>query len=283
MPELNHFSALTLDFSREGLLTEMIQRSNLRHDFFIFVIMAEGSGVIKINLKEFRIEKYNLLIIPPDVTKEITYLSDDALIKVVAYTSTFLIPLRLPENFWKMTDYFSAKNLPVWPLEEIDAELLIGLMDAIETQQNLMQEHIFGQEILNYKFMIFILELGALSKTYSKSESRRYSRKEILTIDFHALIKKHFREQRNLTYYADLLFVTPKYLTETIKEISGKTAGATLDFYTAQEARILLQSTSKSVADIANELNFSEQSSFGKFFKRMEGISPTHYRSIKRI
>ncbi len=283
MPELSHFSALTLDFSKEGLLSEMIQRSNLRHDFFIFVILSKGSAVLRLNLKEFRIEKNNLLIIPPDATKEVTYLSDDAIIKVVAYTSTFLIPLRLPENFWEMTDYFSIKNLPVWPMKDKDAEVLIGLMDALEDQQKSKHKHLFWEEILNYRFMIFILELGAFSKSYAKSENQRYSRKEILTIEFHALIKKSFKEERNLAYYADLLFVTPKYLTETIKEISGKSAGATLDFYTAQEARILLRSTSKSVAEISNELNFSDQSSFGKFFKRMEGTSPTHYRSIKRI
>lgn len=283
MPELSHFSALTLDFSKEGLLSEMIQRSNLRHDFFIFVIMAQGSGVVKINLKEFRIEKFNLLIIPPDATKEITYLSDDAVIKVIAYTSTFLISLRLPENFWEMTDYFSSKNLPVWPLKDADALVLMRLMGDMEETQKSMLDHVFGEEILNHQFMIFILELGAFSKSYTLSGNQRYSRKETLTIDFHANIKKHFKEQRHLEYYADLLFVTPKYLTETIKEISGKTAGATIDVYTAQEARILLRSTSKSVAEIANELNFSDQSSFGKFFKRMEGVSPSHYRSIKRI
>lgn len=283
MPELSHFSALTLDFSKEGLLAEMIQRSNLRHDFFIFVIILEGSGVLKLNLKEFKIEKDHLLIIPPDSTKEIEHLSDDAIIKVIAYTSTFLIPLQLPENFWEMTDYFSSKTLPVWPLKKEDAQLLITLMNDIEDHEKSMQAHIFGQEILNYRFMIFILHLGALSKTYSQSENQRYSRKEILAIDFYTHVKKNFKQHRNLSYYADLLFVTPKYLTETIKEISGKTAGATLDSYTAQEARILLRSTSKSVSEIANELNFSDQSSFGKFFKRIEGISPSDYRNVKRI
>lgn len=282
MSELSHFYALTLDFNKEGLLAEMIQRSNLRHDFFIFVLMVEGYGVLKINLKEFRIEKNHLLIIPPDATKEITELSDNAVIKVIAYTSTFLIPLNLPENFWEMTDYFSAKNLPVWPLKNADAKLLIGLMDLMEAQEKSMNQHLYGQEILNHQFMIFMLELGALSRSYAQLELPKYSRKEILTIDFHALIKKHFRHHRNLAYYADLLFVTPKYLTETIKEVSGKTAGAALDSYTAQEARILLQSTSKSVAEISNELNFSDQSAFGKFFKRMEGISPSQYRSAKR-
>lgn len=80
MHELSTFSALTIDFSEEGKLDEMIQRSNLRHDFFIFAILKKGSCRIKINLKEFELEKNSLLILPPDSRKESIYISDDAIL-----------------------------------------------------------------------------------------------------------------------------------------------------------------------------------------------------------
>lgn len=282
MRELSTFSALTIDFGKEGQLEEMIQRSNLRHDFFIFAILKKGSGRIKISLKEFELQKNSLLILPPDATKESIFISDDAILNVLAYTSTFLTRLQLPENFWEMTDYFSSRNSPIWLLKKKDAQLLVRLMNAMQKHLPTMDKHVFGPEILNHLFMVFILQLGSMAKTYSKTGVQGYSRKENLTIEFYALAKKHFRDQRQLAFYADLLFVSPKYLTETVKAISGKNAGEILDNYAVQEARILLQTTDQSISEIADSLYFADQSSFGKFFKRMEGTSPTNFRNIKR-
>ena len=79
-----NFVAMTLDFSQEDLLAEMIQRSNLRTDFFVFSLLVKGSGKIRINLKEFILKKNDLLIIPPDVAKDNVELSNDAVLKVIA-------------------------------------------------------------------------------------------------------------------------------------------------------------------------------------------------------
>ena len=108
--------------------------------------------------------------------------------------------------------------------------------------------------------------------------NEQFTRKELLTIQFYALAKKHFREQRELKFYADALFITPKHLTETVMEVSKRTAGETIDALLVQAAKIQLRTTSKSIAEISDMLNFSDQSSFGKFFKRMAGLSPKAYR-----
>ena len=129
-------------------------------------------------------------------------------------------------------------------------------------------------------FMIFILELAALAPKYALERNQQFTRKELLMIKFYALAKKNFREQRELKFYADALFVTPKHLTETIKEVSQRTAGETIDLLLVQASKILLRTTTKSIAEISDSLHFSDQSSFGKFFKRMAGMSPTKYRTI---
>lgn len=149
-------------------------------------------------------------------------------------------------------------------------------MEARISENN---QHPFKMEIVKYIFMIFILELAALAPHYALENNQQFTRKELLTIEFYALAKKHFREHRELKYYADALFVTSKHLTETVKEVSKRTAGETIDSLLAQAAKIQLKTTSKSIAEISDALNFSDQSSFGKFFKRMEGVSPKTYRS----
>ena len=275
------FAALTLDFGKEDLLAEMIQRSNLRNDFFAICLLIKGSGKVRINLKEFILKKNDLLIIPPDVKKDNIELSSDAVLKVIAYTSEFLVPLQLPANFWEILDYFSAKNIPVWSLDKKEVKAMINMSDQLEKWNAIDLDHPYKIEILNYSFMIFILELAAIAPRYSQKSNQRFSRKELLAIKFYALAKKHFRQERTLQFYADLLFVTPKYLTETIKEITGQTAGEVIDSFTVQEARIQLKTTIKNISEISAELNFSDQSSFGKFFKRLTGLSPKDYRISK--
>ncbi|HET7002155.1 MAG TPA: helix-turn-helix domain-containing protein [Puia sp.] len=104
------------------------------------------------------------------------------------------------------------------------------------------------------------------------------TRKENLVKTFTQLVQKQFRSLRNVTTYAEQLNITSKYLTEAVKEITGKTAGEIIDDFVLLEARLLLDNPSLSIAEIADELHFSDQSIFGKYFKRHTGLSPKEYR-----
>jgi AraC-like DNA-binding protein len=83
-------------------------------------------------------------------------------------------------------------------------------------------------------------------------------------------------EERSIGFYADKLCLTPKYLT--IKEMSGKLAGEWIDDYVMLEAKVLLKSTNMTVQQISERLNFTTQSHFGTYFKRLAGVSPKEYR-----
>jgi AraC-like DNA-binding protein len=102
-------------------------------------------------------------------------------------------------------------------------------------------------------------------------------KKTLLRIS-HSWCKSNSESQRNVNTYAEQLSITPKYLTETVKEITGKTAGEIIDDFVLLEAKLLLDNPALSIAEIADELHFSDQSFFGKYFKRHAGVSPKEYR-----
>lgn len=81
-----------------------------------------------------------------------------------------------------------------------------------------------------------------------------------------------------VAFYASKLSLTPKYLSKVIRQNSGKTAGEWIEEYVILEAKALLKSTNKTIQQITDELNFSTQSFFGKYFKRRVGLSPKEYR-----
>ena len=81
-----------------------------------------------------------------------------------------------------------------------------------------------------------------------------------------------------MDFYAEKLSITPKYMSTVIKQTSGKTAGDWIDDHVLLEAKALLKSTNMTILQISDELNFPSQSFFGKYFKRLTGVSPKEYR-----
>ena len=91
-------------------------------------------------------------------------------------------------------------------------------------------------------------------------------------------VSEHFRTHRQVNYYANKLCISAKHLSSVVKEISGRTAGEWIENYVTMEAKVLLRTTDMTIQEIATNLNFLNQSFFGKYFKHITGVSPTAYR-----
>ena len=72
--------------------------------------------------------------------------------------------------------------------------------------------------------------------------------------------------------------ITPKYLSESVKAVSRRTPNEWIDNYVTMELRVQLRNSTKSIKQIAEELNFPNQSFLGKYFKEHVGLSPSDYR-----
>ena len=81
-----------------------------------------------------------------------------------------------------------------------------------------------------------------------------------------------------MLFYADRLCITAKHLSQVVKNITGKTALAIIDEYVITEAKALLLSTTMSIQQISDKLNFPSQSVFGKYFKRCTSMTPKECR-----
>jgi AraC-like DNA-binding protein len=92
------------------------------------------------------------------------------------------------------------------------------------------------------------------------------------------LVSKYFKTEREVGFYADKLCVSSKYLSTLLKQETGMTALDWIERHVVLYAKSCLLSTSMTVQQISDELDFPSQSVFGKYFKRVEGISPKAYR-----
>lgn len=113
----------------------------------------------------------------------------------------------------------------------------------------------------------------------SRKSIKGYKPASGITERFLALAREHFRSERFLDFYAEALNVTPKHLSRTVKQTTGYTACEWIDRYVVLEAKVLLRSSSLTIQQISEELNFSNSSWFCKFFKRICGMAPREFRN----
>ena len=118
---------------------------------------------------------------------------------------------------------------------------------------------------------------NSIYRIQNLTDSRR-SRGEAIFTEYIKLVEQNFRNERRVSWYAQQLCITPKYLSETIRQVSKRTPNAWIDKYVTLEIRVLLKNSTKTIKEITQEMNFPNQSFLGKYFKEHVGMSPTEYR-----
>lgn len=105
------------------------------------------------------------------------------------------------------------------------------------------------------------------------------ARTNMIFEQFLKLVAENFMSHKNIGFYADRLYLTPKYLSSLVKTVSGRTASEWIDSFVILEAKNLLKYSDMTVKEIGYKLNFASIPSFFKFFKSNTGMTPTDYRS----
>lgn len=132
--------------------------------------------------------------------------------------------------------------------------------------------------IIRFILSAFTLELNRIFTAREKSDRSKISRQEDILWKFLTLLKQYHQEERTVNFYADKMCISPKHLSSVIKQMSHKTAHELIADFVTMTAKRLLKTTTMSIQEISDELNFANQSFFGKFFKQNTGQSPSAYR-----
>ncbi len=104
------------------------------------------------------------------------------------------------------------------------------------------------------------------------------TRRETLYTHFVDLLFKHYKTEHSVTFYANEMCVSPKYLSRVVKDTCGKPAHEFISDVLVEEIAMRLRDTNETVKEISYALNFPNISFFGKFFRRKMGMSPVNYR-----
>ncbi len=248
-----------------------------RSDGYIIGICTRGSAEVEVNLQVYDAKPDAMLLATPFHVLRIYNASPDFLCRFVVFSRAFLTENNVNSHFLESFSYFKNTATPVIYLEHENAKMMMDVYALI--QQKLQQdEHPYRTEISRSVLTILLYEIAALYEQQHVIIKNKQTRKQELNTLFQNLVFRHYKAHRNVQYYADALFVSPKHLTETIKEVTGKTAGEWVDDAVILEAKVLLRNHEISIAQVAGDVHFPDQSTFGKYFKKHTGVSPTEYR-----
>lgn len=164
-------------------------------------------------------------------------------------------------------------------VEDEDFKELLKLISFLENQlkKDRMNSIFFNYFIKNLFTSIVYFLNDCFDKSIAVGKGNSLRKKEI-SLAFFELVLQHYKEHKNLSFYADKLNISIKYLSISVKEITHKPASSFIALTVTNEAKRLLLETNYSISYIAEELNFSDQYSFGKFFKKHTNFSPLTYR-----
>lgn len=93
-----------------------------------------------------------------------------------------------------------------------------------------------------------------------------------------ALLSEHYRDQRNVEFYAEKMHVSSKHLSRVIRSYTGKSVHQWIDEFVALEIKNLLKYSNMSIQQISLALNFPNPSFMGQYFKRITGMTPGEYK-----
>lgn len=181
-----------------------------------------------------------------------------------------------PEMVWASKGFIFIKINPVFHLDGANRQLIESDFSLFRMRMHCSDE-LFKREILGRVMQIFLCDLWT---TYRQQMSKQEANDNAsrIFLRYLALVQEHCRCNRDVAYYADKLCLTPKYLSQVSKLVTGLPASEWISFYSTFELVTLLNDQSRTLTEVADMMNFETLSHFSRYCKKLLKKTPTEYR-----
>ncbi len=274
MSDVSYLSAdlVFLPMSAEINPTAIAPRSI---DGFAAIIMLSGEAVVQINTKSYTIKPNTILFFSPESVIRTERASSSAAGYFLVYSKTFINRVQVGLST-SLPVFMHYRKSPILKINEEDVHEVLAIFRLMKLLLR-SDKKLYRNEIIESLFKTAFYIISEVSNR-EKEQLPKQGRCEVIFDEFMNLLEEHCRRERNVSFYAEQLNITPKYFSSAIKQVSGKTAARWIDDAVIMEAKNMLKFSGMSIQEIAYRLNFSTQSFFGKYFKQHTGVSPSRYK-----
>ena len=257
-----------------------------RPKYHVVIIVLEGSMSIIINGERFNFSRNTYINLPTwsDIY-EISYDKDFHAMVTATDKSVvediFSNRNPFPPDFRFRVDHGLGGEI----MDQRDIETLRhDISNMIDSLSN--KEHRFAEEVNYAYFYILLTDMANMMwKRYGEGIPSRHSemkRADSIMKEFTGLLVEHIMKETGVEFYAEKLCISKQYLSLIVKEKTQVSVGKIIAIMRMEEASRLLRNPELTLQQIAEILSFSDQSSFGKFFRKHSGMTPMKYRQSLR-
>lgn len=247
-------------------------------DAFLMVVCLRGQAVVNINGQSFECRPNDALICHPNIILEKSMASWDIDFRCICLSKSYIQQLSMLGNGRTWDIMMFIEKSPVLPLTAEEVKSFCQYYDLIRSKLSGGRKP-YQEKVVDALLQAFLYEVGGVMERFVKVEPQAYTAGNNVFRNFLDLLSSTYPKPRAVSWYADRLCLTPKYLSTVCKEVSGETASDLINRYVVKDVDFLLKQRGKSVKEICNELEFPNLSFFGRYVKKHLGASPKQYRA----
>ena len=248
----------------------------LRRQFNLIYLILNGIHDVHLGA-EYRWLKPNDLVIVPENMLYASSHVHGCIGYCIHFKTEFIQPL-LKRPISSEFPYFSLESEHIINISKENSEVIQqAFKDIITEYERFSSEKDY---LLRNYIYILLLRIREIYRPFVKKIKANLTRSEALANKFKHLVEKNFISMRRVQDYAEALFVSPNYLSDSVYETFGKSPRDIINDMLLLEIKVQLGATDKTVSEITYELNFTDQAHLNHFMKQNTGLTPLKYREM---
>lgn len=226
--------------------------------------------------------RYNIAVGDYIILNNISLASDfstsaDCKALIMSFSESFFAAMAMRSNYGFIGQFSLLQN-PVMKLSEYDFNKCRRDLERLRERSE-EKGHLFQEEMLGHLLMAHALDLYNIHAHGQSSQQVPEHTAMLLHQFIQLLYQGEYINHRNLEHYASILNITPHYLSEVCKKVSGQPASYWIDHFTLYEVIRLLRQKKLPLTEVAERLHFSSLSYFSRYVQKHIGVSPSVYRN----
>lgn len=264
-PTGNFFIATEQDFAKGGNIDYPY-----RSYFYVLALMHEGDCRLRVGVNEYDIVDKTLSIVGPGIVRSWTKNDWQGINHTIFFRPDFFDP-PFANGFLQDYVFFNAGAHHAFRLLDADYRKARRFIEHLEVHRG-------NRKVCQGLFFALLEFVGQIYEVVTEGVTQS-TRNQKISNRFANLLYAHYLQEKEVSFYAEKLKLSPKTLSDILKKETGRSAKQSLEDYIILEAKSLLKQTHMSIKEIVYWLGYEDPSYFTKLFKSKVGVTPLEYRS----
>lgn len=249
-------------------------------NFYLVILCNKGKCDISVGHHHFMVQSSTISIVPPHTLFSIKHFSKDFDAYFLLFKSDFVKKGFVKSEVMEELLFINPDYPPIFDLGEKNFDDIVYKFKKIKIETD--NQLPFCIEVSRLYILQMLYDYNRICEICLLNSDKLINRQYQVMYGFRKLVDKHFLQFKTVKEYADIMYLSSKYISECVKNHTGVSALALIQNRIVLEAEFLLKYSQLSIKSISNKLGFNSTSAFSRAFKRIKGMSPEKYRNEQK-